>query len=1136
MPKRPLHQHSHSHRSIIGWISGIILTILALLVVTLWSSFQQTIQNKQQNIELYSRMIEGSFSRSLESMEVSLLSLADELQYAEGRAADAGHLNLRIKQILRFAPHLRQIVIMRENRVIADSRGKFSSELDLSRMGLNRSQLNPFTPGLQLGQTVRSRYLPLKGEYLSENNSRELIPFALRFRSRTTGQAYTLVVAYNPDYLKSYIHDLKLDPQDNVYLVNSNAGLIYQKGLYGPYMKPVSALLTQTLNEGRDQISITVQEQNSPASFIHLRLLEKYPLAVVITTRYSEYFTGWISENLSLFIGLVAATLLLITGGIFIILGYRRNLAMREQVHLLSEVVQQATVPMMITDQQFRITYINNAFSRLFGYVLSDIEQRTPSILTAAYTSPDILNRMRGNLVSASPWRGELQAEDINGHTIPVSTSVFPVEHLQSGQIHYIAMLNDIRERKEREEHINLLSRVVEQNPTIIIITDAMGCIEYVNNTFEEVTGYMLEEVLGRNPRFLKSGDTAPQEYQQMWQTITAGGIWNGELHNKRKDGSLYWERASIGSLKNDQGEITHYIATKEIITQIKEDEKQLRLASAVFKTAAEAIMVTDTLNRIQMVNESFTQITGYTQQEVLGRSPDMLRSEHHSDDFYDQLYTQLFHQGYWEGEVWNTRKSGEDYPQWLTVSTMRDTNGSIEGYVALFNDITKRKQDEEIILHQANYDTVTGLPNRNLFSDRLQHALQVTNRSQNSGALLFIDLDRFKQVNDTLGHSVGDRLLQEVAERLQACVRKSDTAARLGGDEFAVIIPEVQDNYVFKNIAGKILKSLSARYVIDGHDIFISCSIGITLYPDDGNEAEQLIRNADSAMYKAKELGRNNYQYYTDKMNNEVLQKRELEIAMHKALQNNEFSLHYQPVWNIESRRIESMEALLRWQHPTRGMISPAEFIPIAEEAGLILQLGDWVIRQSCQFGAKLQQQFSDPPKICINVSSRQIQRGNLSDNVAQALNQTRMKGSGMVLELTESILLADEENTHQQLSQLRDLGLQIAIDDFGTGYSSLSYLKRYPISRLKIDREFIADLETDTDDQALVAGIISMGDALGLEVIAEGVEDKAQLRLLRGMGCRHIQGFIFSPAVTASRAISMLRSRDQDLTKASE
>ena len=648
MFKRFRFQLIHSNRSILHWITGIILTILVLLLATLWTSFQQNIDNKQQNIELYARMIEGSFSRSLESMEVSLLALADELQHAGPRAAEETRLNLRIKQILRFAPHLRQITVIRNNRIIADSRGKFSSELDLERIGLSEAQLNPLSPGLQLGQAVRSPYLPLKGEYLDENNNQEIIPFALKFRSRVNGQAYILVVAYDPDYLKSYIYDLRLNPEDNVYLINSSGDLIFQKGLYGPFMKPVAQLLQRALSENRDQISYAAEQMessDSPASYIHLRLLEKHPLAVVITTQYSVYFYGWIMANLPLFMGLLTATMMIIIAGIFILLGYRRNQTMQEQVHLFSEVVNQATVPMMITDHQFRITYINNAFSRLFGYVLSDIEARTPSLLTGKATSRALLRQMQDNLESARPWRGEIQAEDIDGHTIPLSASVFPVNHSHGGQPHFIAMLNDNRERKEREEHINLLSRVVEHNPTIILITDALGCIEYVNKTFEDVTGYMLEEVLGRNPRFLKSGETDPRDYERMWQTITAGNVWNGELHNKRKDGSLYWERASIGSLKNDQGEITHFIATKEIITQIKEDEKQLRLASAVFKTAAEAIMVTDTLNRIQMVNESFTQITGYSEQEVLGRSPDMLRSSHHSDDFYDQVYTQFIPQ-----------------------------------------------------------------------------------------------------------------------------------------------------------------------------------------------------------------------------------------------------------------------------------------------------------------------------------------------------------------------------------------------------------------------------------------------------------------------------------------------------------
>lgn len=573
-----------------------------------------------------------------------------------------------------------------------------------------------------------------------------------------------------------------------------------------------------------------------------------------------------------------------------------------------------------------------------------------------------------------------------------------------------------------------------------------------------------------------------------MWQQIRNGGTWYGEFHNRARDGSLYWERATIGSLRNEQGEVSHYIALKEVITEEKEAAEKLRLASAVFSAAAEAIMVTDADNRIQMVNESFHRITGYDEEEVLGLNPSLLKSGKHDDEFYQSLYSTLKSHHYWEGEIWNRRKNGQLYPQWLTISSRYDQAGELEGYVCLFSDITKRKNDEAIIIRQANFDALTGLPNRNLFSDRLSQAVRLSSREHSQVALMFIDLDRFKYVNDTFGHFTGDLLLKQVAERLAECVRKSDTVARLGGDEFAVVVPQLNSVEVVDRIADKILCSLEKPYNLNGHEAFISCSIGIALYPDNGEEFESLVLHADAAMYKAKARGRNTKEYYSSELNETSLLRSQMEKEIFRALELDQFFLVYQPIWSTDGARIEASEALLRWRHPEKGLVSPADFIPIAEETGCIHSIGEWVLEQSCRFARDLHRTQGFCPTVSVNVSSLQFQRGGIAEQLALMLQRYELPGESLLLEITESLLLMDEEIVGKQFQALVAMGIRLAVDDFGTGYSSLSYLKKYPISRIKIDKSFINDLDHNEDDQALVSGLISMADSLAMEVIVEG------------------------------------------------
>ena len=1115
-----------SKKPFIAWVGVIALAVLLLFTAVLWFSFSQAVQSRNAEADLYSRMVEGSITRTIESMEVSLISIVNEISNTDDHADAQSHVEHRVKQILGFAPHIRQLTVVKGDDVWIDSAGRTSGQLNLSLIGFDDQQNNQFASGLKIGKPLHGRFLPMLGKPEPGRN-RSLIPFGLDYIDPQSGDRYQVVAAFNPGYLQHYISELQLAMSDNVYLVNFVADALLVHGEYSPYRKIVTSLLSQLVLEGQDERSQLVQEGYLPQSYTAVRLSEKYPLAIAVNIDHYSTFRIWRQDNSALFWGLLLAGLVILTSAVMLVYSYRKSLMMREQLHLLSAAIQQSSIATVITNENRQIQYVNKAFTDLFGYQMAELLGKTPVVLQSEHTDQSVYEALDEKLRDAEPWQGEFVNRDKNGNLITVESNIFPVQHLHGQDTHFICMLSDIRERKDAEEHIRLLSRVVEHSPTIVVITDPDGNIEYVNPMFEEVTGYSLDEVLGENPRFLKSGETDQDEYEQLWETISSGGVWVGELHNKRKDGSLYWERANIGSIKDDQGNIVHYVAIKEIITQLKEDEKQLRLASAVFQTAAEAIMVTDADNRIQMVNPSFSQITGFDEEDVLGHDPGILKSGKHTIHFYQNIRSSLAQRGFWEGEIWNKRKNGEVYPKWLTISTMRDAQGDVEGYVSLFNDITQRKKNEELILQQANFDTLTGLPNRNLFADRLSQALSRANRINAQGALLFVDLDRFKLVNDTLGHSAGDKLLKETSERLKVCLRSSDTAARLGGDEFAIILPDITDPYVVKSVAQKILESLSQPYLIDNHEAFVSGSIGITIYPDDGQDAEHLVRNADSAMYKAKEHGRNTYQFYTAEMNDAALHKRELENSLHQALREQEFTLHYQPIWNIHSGALEAVEALIRWQHPVHGLISPSDFIPVAEEVGLISKIGAWVMEEACWFGASLYQYCDTPPKISVNVSSRQIQRLDVAELTESVLQMTGMTGDRLIVEITESILIADEQKTHQQLERLRDMGIDIAIDDFGTGYSSLSYLKKYPISRLKIDRSFVNDLAHDAEDRALVSGIISLASSLSLKVIAEGVETREQVELIREMGCHSIQGFYFDQPLEGPALVALLEKQ---------
>ena len=545
-------------------------------------------------------------------------------------------------------------------------------------------------------------------------------------------------------------------------------------------------------------------------------------------------------------------------------------------------------------------------------------------------------------------------------------------------------------------------------------------------------------------------------------------------------------------------------------ISARKQAEHAMREALAVFNASNQGITTTDAQGTILSVNPSFCRITGYAPEEVIGKTPALFKSGRHDAVFYEAMWSSLKADGVWEGEIWNRRRNGQIYPEWLTISSIKDAAGQVVEYVALFNDITERKQYEENMWRQANFDALTGLANRNLFSDRLERSLRQARRNGSKVGLAFLDLDGFKWINDTLGHDMGDQLLLEMANRLQQTVREQDTVARLGGDEFTVVIQDLEAAEAMLAIGDKLVNVLRDPVLLNGTHHQISGSVGITIYPDDGEDVQTLIKNADIAMYKAKQAGKNRFQFYARHMQVDAQERMQMEADLRLAIEQRQFVLHYQPIVDADSGELLGAEALIRWQHPVKGMVSPLDFIPVAEDCGLIVPIGEWVLHSAAAQWKIWRNMGYAPLRLSVNVSSIQFREPALHTLIAHLLRDHGIPPGYLVLEITESILMDGSLEAEARMRDIKNLGIRYSLDDFGTGYSSLSYLKRFPVDVVKIDRSFIRDCPEDRSDAHLVEAIITMAHSLDLLVTAEGVETEAQLDFLRNLGCDTLQGYL--------------------------
>lgn len=676
-------------------------------------------------------------------------------------------------------------------------------------------------------------------------------------------------------------------------------------------------------------------------------------------------------------------------------------------------------------------------------------------------------------------------------------------------------------EREVRKSREMLLS-IMNNSTSLITLKDLAGRFEFVNRQFESFFSIDSDAVIGKTdvkvlPRKV-AGDFRAKELDVV-RLRTAQEFEDHVVIPSEGDRYLHSIRFP---LLTEDGVVYGICTQSTDITDRKHAEDQLRLAARVFDRAGEGIMVTDPNQLILTVNDAFTQVTGYCPEEVLGQTPRLLASGRHDKGYYHEMWTSLQTQGWWQGEIWNCRKNGEIYPEWLTINSLKDPEGNIINYVGIFSDITVVKESQRRVEFLATHDELTSLPNRALFLDRVRQAVARTNRSDATFAVLFIDLDNFKVVNDSMGHAAGDELLIEISRRLRECVRVSDTVARFGGDEFALLIEDaaVADAEM---AARRIAESMKRAHPIGRQAVYPSASIGICLYPNDGTDVETLLKNADTAMYQAKDSGKNTHHFFTDALRQAADERLKLETGLRDAVESNQLFLLYQPQVDINTGRLIGVEALIRWQHPDEGLIPPLKFIPLAEKNGLIDHIGEWVAATACRQMASWIAQGYAIPRVSINVSPGQLRRTNLVALMRRQLGHYRLDASRVMLELTESALVEDVDRVQQMLRELKTLGVLISIDDFGTGYSSLAYLRRFPLDEVKIDKSFVADIGHNVDDRTIAQTILAMSQMMGFSVVAEGVETENQLRVLRDIGCNVGQGYLFAAPLAPGALIQL-------------
>jgi len=779
---------------------------------------------------------------------------------------------------------------------------------------------------------------------------------------------------------------------------------------------------------------------------------------------------------------------------------------------------------------------VNKAFEDQIGLSAEDVIGKTAAELNIwgiQGVGLDLLQRVQ----TTSIRNLEMPFLRSNGQAFTglVSAEPFQLDTTEA----LVVVVRDITQLKETQQRLQTseekFAKAFHASPDGLLLTRQRdGLLIEANEGFSRITGF--NNVMSLEHSTLDLGIWVDlNERKHMLELLHRDGfVRDFVCHIRRNDGQI--RLCEVSSRPLPIGDEDCILTIARDITERQVMQEKLQQAATVFESTAEGVLITDTRQNISAVNRAFSEITGYSESEALGHTPRLLASGLHDSAFYAAMWHQLTANGHWQGEISNRRKNGEVYPSWLTISAVRNREQMITHFVAVFADISSLKHAQARLDYQAHHDPLTGLPNRTLFESRLQTALNSQHDTGSQGAVLFLDLDRFKHINDSLGHPIGDLLLKNIAIRLKDQLRDIDTVARLGGDEFIILLPDLQHASDAEHLANKLLACFVLPFQAGEHEFFISASIGTSLYPQDGVDVATLVKNADAAMYRSKAKGRNRVESYTRDLTALANERLALEHELRRAIEREELFLYYQPKLSLDTQQLIGAEALIRWRHPAFGDVPPEHFIALAEENGMILQIGDWVLEQACQQMHAWRKSYDDFGPLSVNLAGAQLRHPNLLGRIEQLLDDNHLEPGCLQLEITENFIMSQAEETLEVLHQLKHLGVQLAIDDFGTGYSSLSYLKRLPLDFLKIDQSFVRGLPDDTHDVAIVRAIIALGHSMQFTIIAEGVETPAQQAFLAAEGCEQMQGYIVSlplpPDIFAATFLHMTLSDFSDST----
>lgn len=730
-------------------------------------------------------------------------------------------------------------------------------------------------------------------------------------------------------------------------------------------------------------------------------------------------------------------------------------------------------------------------------------------------------------LATGSAVSEEMSCRTREGQFVPaiISGAAIPYE----GRTVVLATVQDISARKRVEAELARAgmewTQALDQFDDVVYLIDNSRRLVRANSAFYHMVGKGRDVCVGEHIVELLHPHLAetqcPVCEAQISKRETTLTLEPEDAHNP--SGSPL--EVSNRLVRNAAQQVTGQLVALRDLTQRRQIEAHQRLATSVFENTSEGVVVTDVLGNIVEVNRAFTDILGYSKEEVVGRNPRIWKSGRHDRDFYRNMWKSLLEAGYWRGEVWNRRKDGALVPEWQSITCVKDDFGETTHYVSVFSDITHIKQSQQKLDYLAHHDALTGLPNRLLLTERLEHSIHRASREKAQLAVLSLDVDNFKNINDSLGHRVGDQLLQHMAKRFLQVMRVSDTVARIGGDEFLFFLEDVRRPEDALLTAQKLIDQCSQVFPLDQRDLMITVSIGLCMYPQDASDTEMLLRNADAAMYRAKEQGRNSCQFYTPELTSTAMERVVLETSLRQCIEREELLLRYQPQICLHTGRVVGVEALSRWQHPEFGNVSPERFLRIAEESGLIESLGRWALREACNQGVRWLKAGVDFGRVAVNIAGTHLRRHSLLEDVVTVLMETGLPPDRLELEVTEDFIMHQHEDTVDQLHEIRALGIELAIDDFGTGYSSLSHLKQLPINKLKIDKAFVRELPGNADDRAIIEAVVALGKALSLTVLAEGAEQDDQVSFLQQAGCDQIQGFFYSQALSAASLAAYIK-----------